>query len=64
MSATDQFTENSRLTAIVISYSNPDVTLVADDVLPRIKVGRKYSYHVYDCFQSAFMRPIVKLPKR
>ncbi len=35
MSATDQFVENPQLTAIAIGYRNPDVALIADDVLPR-----------------------------
>jgi hypothetical protein len=48
MSATDQFTENASLTAIAIAYRNPDVTLIADDVLPRIDApGRSYKWHNY-----------------
>ena len=49
MSATDQFTENASMTAIAIAYSNPDVTLIADQVLPRIKApGRTYKWHLYN----------------
>lgn len=36
MSATGQFTESPTLTAIAIAYRNPDQSLIADLVLPRI----------------------------
>ena len=49
MSATDQFTENASLTAIAIAYNNPDVALIADEVLPRVKVpGRTYKWQLYN----------------
>jgi len=49
MSATDQFTENAVLTAIAIAYSNPDVALIADNVLPRINApARSYKWHTYN----------------
>ena len=48
MSATDQFAVSAKLTAIAIAYRNDDVSLIANDVLPRIKSARKYSYKEYD----------------
>lgn len=53
MSATDQFTEDASLTAIAISYANPDVTLIADEVLPRATVGgRTYDWQKFDEAQN------------
>ena len=52
MSATEQFVENASLTAVAIAYRNDDVSLVADDVLPRIPTARKYSYQEYNEAQS------------
>lgn len=34
-----QFQANPSMTAIAIAYRNPDVTMIADDVLPRVPVG-------------------------
>lgn len=48
MSATDQFTESPTLTAIAIGYKNPDVSLIANDVLPRVPTPRSFKYHKYD----------------
>ncbi|AEV36818.1 hypothetical protein PSE_2308 [Pseudovibrio sp. FO-BEG1] len=48
MSATDQFTESPTLTAIAIAYKNPDVSLIADEVLPRVPTPRSFKYHKYD----------------
>lgn len=47
--ATDQFTEDALLTGVTNTYRNPDYTLIADDVLPRIDVDDDvFKYHVYD----------------
>lgn len=44
-----QFQVNPRQTAIAIAYRNPDYTLIADQVLPRLSVGaRDFQYTVYD----------------
>lgn len=53
MSATDQFTEDGSLTAISISYTNPDETMIADEVLPRANMsGRSYKWHEFDVAQN------------
>lgn len=52
MSATEQFVENPKLTAIAISYRNDDVSLIADEVLPRTPTARKFSFKTYDDAQS------------
>ena len=44
-----QFQADARSMAIAIGYKNPDYTLIADDVLPRIPVGLKeFKYLGYD----------------
>jgi hypothetical protein len=46
---TGQFQVDPILTAIAIAYSNPTYALIADQVLPRIKVpARKFSWQKYD----------------
>jgi hypothetical protein len=50
--STTAFPINSSLTAIAIGYRNPDVTLIADDVLPRIQVAKKFTYTKYDSAQG------------
>lgn len=48
MSATTPFPRDSHLTAIAIAYKNPDVTLIADQVLPRVTVGlENFDYFEY-----------------
>jgi len=43
------FVIDAGLTAIVQNYSNPDVTLIADDVMPRVDVGGElYKYDVFN----------------
>lgn len=45
----DQFQVDPTLTAIAIAYSNPTYALIADQVLPRVKVpARKFSWQKYD----------------
>ena len=36
-----QFEANPAMTAIAIAYRNPDVVMIADDVLPRVPVGAR-----------------------
>lgn len=36
-----QFEANPSMTAIAIAYRNPDVVMIADDVLPRVPVGAR-----------------------
>lgn len=64
MSATDQFTETPSLTAIAIAYRNPDYSLIADDVLPRVPVpGASFKYHTYDAAE-AFTVPDTHVGRR
>lgn len=50
---TTPFPRDTKLTAIAIAYKNPDVTLIADSVLPRVPVGRQeFSYFSYPDAQS------------
>lgn len=44
----NQFQIDPRLSAIAVAYSNPDYTLIADEVLPRVKSARKFKYKAYD----------------
>lgn len=44
-----QFQADPRSTAIAIAYRNPDYTLIADEVLPRVPVGLKdFKYLAYN----------------
>lgn len=44
-----EFPINPALTAIAVGYKNPDVSLIADDVLPRVPVATKtFNYTVYN----------------
>lgn len=50
---TTPFPRDTQLTAIAIAYKNPDVTLIADSVFPRVPVGRQeFSYYSYPDAQS------------
>jgi hypothetical protein len=43
-----QFQADASLTAIAIAYRNPDVVMIADDVLPRVQVGgRSFKWTEY-----------------
>lgn len=46
--ATKPFPVDPKLTAIAIAYRNPDVSLIADDVLPRTPVAEEFKYLTYD----------------
>ncbi|HXS18968.1 MAG TPA: hypothetical protein VN764_17335 [Polyangiaceae bacterium] len=42
------FPRDNHLTSIAIAYKNPEVNLIADQVLPRVKVSkREFSYYEY-----------------
>ena len=45
--ATTAFPINPNLAAIAIGYRNPDVALIADMVLPRIPVTKRFTYRTY-----------------
>jgi hypothetical protein len=64
MSATDQFTEVATMTAIAIAYRNPDQTLIADDVLPRVTApGRTFKWQSYN-EADAFTVPDTRVGRR
>lgn len=46
------FPVNPTLTAIAIAYRNPDLTLIADDVLPRTPTGQEFKWLEYDLAQG------------
>lgn len=50
--STTAFPLNAELTAIAIAFSNPDSALIADQVLPRVPVPKKFSYSTYTASQG------------
>lgn len=42
------FPTDAKLTAIALAYKNPDVTLIADDVLPRTRTEQKFKWREFD----------------
>lgn len=50
--ATTAFPINPTLTAIAMVYSNPAIALIADDVLPRTPVAKKFAWSNYDLAQG------------
>lgn len=50
--ATRPFPIDPKLTAIAIAYRNPDITLIADQVLPRTPVDQEFKYLKYDLAQG------------
>jgi hypothetical protein len=50
--ATTAFPVNHELTAIAIGYRNRDVDLIADRVLPRIQVAKRFRYTVYSAAEA------------
>lgn len=46
------FPVNPTLTAIAIAYRNPDIALIADDVLPRTDTGQEFQWWQYDLAQG------------
>jgi hypothetical protein len=50
--ATTSFPVNPTMTAIAMMYSNPAVTLIADELMKRIPVAKKFSYSSYDIAQG------------
>lgn len=57
------FPINPQLTAIAMVYRNPDVALIADEVLPIIPVSQKFRYTVYDQAQG-FTVPDTKVGRK
>jgi hypothetical protein len=50
--ATTAFPVNQELTAIAMVYRNPAHTLIADEVLPRVSTGKKFTWTRYDLAQG------------
>lgn len=50
--STTAFPVNAELTAIAIAYQNPDAALIADRVLPRVPVPKKFKYTTYTTEQG------------
>lgn len=50
--ATRPFPVNARLTQIALAYRNPDISLIADDVLPRTPVDYEFKWLRYDLAQG------------
>ena len=46
------FPIDARLTAIALAYKNPDVALIADDVLPRTPTDAEFKWLSYDLAQG------------
>lgn len=61
--ATRPFPVDARLTAIAIAYRNPDIALIADDVLPRTDTGAEFSWKEYDLAQG-FTVPDTKVGRK
>lgn len=49
---TRPFPVSARLTAIALAYRNPDVALIADDVLPRTPTAEEFRWLKYDLAQG------------
>lgn len=52
LGSTTPFPTNPTLTAIAIAYRNPDVALIADQVLPRVNTDESFSWLEYDLAQG------------
>ena len=60
---TRPFPIDPKLTAVAIAYRNPDVALIADDVLPRTPVAQEFKYLKYDLAQG-FTVPDLKVGRK
>lgn len=49
---TKPFPVSARLTAIALAYRNPDIALIADDVLPRTPTAEEFRWLKYDLAQG------------
>jgi len=62
--STTAFQVNPELSAVAIGFKNPDVTLIADIVLPRItKGGKKFAYTKYTA-ADAYTIPSTKVGRK
>lgn len=60
---TTAFPVNPELTAIAIAYKNDAVSLIADQVMPRVQTAKKFKYTVYDQ-SDAYTVPDTKVGRR
>ena len=49
---TNAFPVNPELTAVAIGYRNPDIALIADQVLPRVPTAKKFNWTKYSAAQG------------
>jgi hypothetical protein len=61
--STTGFPVNPELTAIALAYSNPESQLIADKVLPRVPVPKKFKYTKYTTEQG-FTVPETKVGRK
>lgn len=61
--ATTPFPIDAELTAIALAYRNPDVALIADDVLPRTPTSKRFKYLEYGMGQG-FTVPSTKVGRK
>lgn len=54
---------DARLTAIALAYRNPDIALIADDILPRTDTDAEFKYLRYDLAQG-FTVPDTKVGRK
>ena len=61
--STTSFPVNPELAAIAIGYKNREIDLIADLVLPRIQVAKKFAYTKYT-IQDAFTVPATRVGRK
>jgi hypothetical protein len=59
----EQFTPRADLIAVAIGYTNPDISLIADDVLPRVDASYRFDWQSYDEAES-FTLPDTRIGRR
>lgn len=62
--AGEPFTIDPALTAMAVNYKNPDVTLIADAVMPRVDVGDQYYEYDYFPPEEVFTVPDTTVGRR
>ena len=61
--STRPFPVDARLTAIALAFRNPDIALIADDVLPRTPTDAEFKWLEYDLAQG-FTLPDTKVARK
>lgn len=62
--AGEPFVIDAALTAMAVNYKNPDVTLIADDVMPRVDVGDQLYEYDYFPPEEMFTVPDTTIGRR